>query len=291
MVTKKTGTTAAPPATLARSRRIPIALAVVAAAILAFGAWWSLRSPSFTLTANPNRNVLLVTIDTLRADALGSYGGRATTPNLDRLAAGGARFEFAHAHAVVTLPSHTSILSGRYPYEHGVRDNTGYRVPASLPTAATHLKTHGFATGAFVGGFPLDHRFGLNAGFDVYDDRLAPAAGGSDTANASAAPTPSSRRRSSGSTSSAEVVRVGARLRSARRLRAAAGVGGALPLPIRILAKCPSPMPRWRRCSIGWLRNRAPRSLSSPLTTVRASASTARRRTASSPTNPCCACR
>ena len=76
---------------------------------------------------NADRNVLLITIDTLRADALGSYGGRAVTPNLDRLAAAGARFAFAHAHAVVTLPSHASILSGRYPYEHGIRDNTGYR--------------------------------------------------------------------------------------------------------------------------------------------------------------------
>ena len=76
---------------------------------------------TFILTANPDRNVLLVTIDTLRADALGSYGGRAATPNLDDLAAHGARFEFAHAHAVVTLVSHASILTGRYPYEHGTR--------------------------------------------------------------------------------------------------------------------------------------------------------------------------
>jgi len=140
--------------------------------ILGLAAWWWLRTPAFTLGVNANRNVLLVSIDTLRADALGAYGGRATTPNLDRLAAHGARFDFAHSHAVVTLVSHASILTGRYPYEHGIRDNSGYRLAPTDATAATRLKQQGFATGAFTGGFPLDHRFGLNAGFDVYDDHL-----------------------------------------------------------------------------------------------------------------------
>ena len=103
---------------------------------------------------------------------MNAYGGRASTPNLNHLAAHGARFDFAHAHAVVTLVSHASILTGRYPYEHGIRDNTGYRLPANQPTIATLLKAGGFATGAFVGGFPLDRRFGLTPGFDVYDDRM-----------------------------------------------------------------------------------------------------------------------
>jgi arylsulfatase A-like enzyme/tetratricopeptide (TPR) repeat protein len=156
----------------ASARLIAIGLAVV---IVAAGAWFLLRTPPFSLTANADRSILLVTIDTLRADAVGSYGGRAQTPNLDRLAAGGARFTFAHSHAVVTLPSHASILAGRYPYEHGIRDNTGYRFPAAMPTAATLLKARGFATGAFIGGFPLDRRFGLDVGFDVYDDRLGAA--------------------------------------------------------------------------------------------------------------------
>jgi len=133
---------------------------------------WAFRSRTFTLETNPDRNILLVTIDTLRADAVGSYGGGAATPNLDRLASEGARFESAHAHAVVTLPSHASILSGRYPYEHGIRDNTGYRFDRSQPTVATLLKAVGFTTGAFIGGFPLDRRFGLGVGFDTYDDRL-----------------------------------------------------------------------------------------------------------------------
>jgi arylsulfatase A-like enzyme/Flp pilus assembly protein TadD len=143
--------------------------------IVVLGSWKLLWDRSFTLDTNPDRNVLIVTIDTLRADALGSYGGP-LTPNLDQLAAHGARFDAAHAHAVVTLPSHASIMSGTYPYEHGVRDNTGYRFDPSQPTIATLLKAQGFATGAFIGGFPLDRRFGLNAGFDMYDDRLGSAA-------------------------------------------------------------------------------------------------------------------
>jgi arylsulfatase A-like enzyme/Flp pilus assembly protein TadD len=147
--------------------------------VLAILVWWWLRVPPATIAPDPNRNVLLVTIDTLRADALGAYGGRAATPNLDRLASRGTRFDFAHAHAVVTLPSHASILSGLYPYQHGIRDNTGYRFDPAHQSAATRLKSAGFATGAFVGGFPLDRRFGLGAGFDVYDDRLS---GGPDAA-------------------------------------------------------------------------------------------------------------
>src|SRR6266478_8732013 len=82
----------------------------------------------------PNQNVLLITIDTLRADALGSYGGPAATPALDRLAAGGVRFDFAHAHAVTTLASHTSVLTGTYPFRHGVRDNSGFRLAPDART-------------------------------------------------------------------------------------------------------------------------------------------------------------
>ena len=117
-------------------------------------------------------SVLLITLDTLRADVLGHSGGDevAATPAIDRLARQGWIFDNAHAHNVVTLPSHTNILSGRYPYEHGVRENSGFQVPPTLPTAATELSAAGFATAAFVGAFPLDHRYGLDRGFDVYDD-------------------------------------------------------------------------------------------------------------------------
>src|SRR5207237_6574809 len=88
----------------------------------------------------------------------------------------GVRFSRAHAHSVVTLPSHASILSGRYPTGHGVRDNAGFRFPAAMDTVATLLKARGYRTGAFVSAFPLDVRFGLARGFDVYDDRYGKAA-------------------------------------------------------------------------------------------------------------------
>ena len=153
-------------------RRLTGLLGVTVIAAIAAIVLWTWRAPAFTLERGTERNILLVTIDTLRADALSSYGGRARTPNLDALAAAGARFTFAHSHAVVTLPSHTSLLTGRYPYEHGVRDNNGYRVGGDQQTLATRLKGLGFATGAFVGAFPLDQRFGLNRGFDVYDDHI-----------------------------------------------------------------------------------------------------------------------
>jgi arylsulfatase A-like enzyme/Flp pilus assembly protein TadD len=149
-----------------------VARLLSAIAVLALSACTLFGARPFSVGPNPDRNILLVTIDTLRADAVGAYGSRTPTPRLDALAARGARFEFAHAHAVVTLVSHASILTGQYPYEHGIRDNTGYRLDPKAQTAATLLKPRGFATGAFVGGFPLDHRFGLTPGFDVYDDRM-----------------------------------------------------------------------------------------------------------------------
>jgi len=150
-----------------------IAVGVAALALLAAAFYWRSSVRSFVLDPIADQNILLVTIDTLRADALSSYGGPARTPNLDRLAAGGARFTFAHAQTVLTLPSHASILTGRYPYEHGIRDNNGYRLRADEPTLATRLKSLGFATGAFISAFVLDQRYGLQRGFDVYDDRVS----------------------------------------------------------------------------------------------------------------------
>jgi arylsulfatase A-like enzyme/tetratricopeptide (TPR) repeat protein len=144
-------------------------LAAVAAVAVAAAAGRSAGSGS--PAAAPPLDLLLITIDTLRADAPG-FGGRrpSPTPLLDRLAAGGRVFTEAHAHNVVTLPSHTNILTGLYPFQHGVRDNEGFRVPAGVPTLATVLHAAGYATGAFVGAYPLDSWFGLNRGFDVYDD-------------------------------------------------------------------------------------------------------------------------
>ncbi|HEY2094339.1 MAG TPA: sulfatase-like hydrolase/transferase [Thermoanaerobaculia bacterium] len=117
-------------------------------------------------------DVILITIDTLRADALGFAGNRrVSTPYLDSLAARGIVFTNAHAHNVVTLPSHTNILTGLYPYQHGIRDNAGFTLDPSHPTLGRMLHDAGYATAAFVSAFPLDSRFGLNAGFDVYDDK------------------------------------------------------------------------------------------------------------------------
>lgn len=155
-----------------------VAVALAAGGVFAWFAWP--REATLDLVRAPDQNVLLITIDTLRADALGSAGGRAATPHLDRLASDGVRYDFAHAHTVMTLPSHASILTGLYPFQHGVRDNSGYRVRPGTQTLATRLKALGFVTGAFIGAFPLDSQFGLNQGFGVYDDRLNEVSGPAD---------------------------------------------------------------------------------------------------------------
>jgi arylsulfatase A-like enzyme/cytochrome c-type biogenesis protein CcmH/NrfG len=117
--------------------------------------------------------VLLVTIDTLRADHVGCYGfDAAATPTLDGLAARGVRFETALAQAPLTGPSHASILTGLTPPGHGFRNNSGFAVPAGVHLAAETFKAAGYQTAAFVSGFPLDRRFGFNRGFDTYDDHL-----------------------------------------------------------------------------------------------------------------------
>ena len=126
-------------------------------------------------------NVLLVTIDTLRADHVGAYGStRGLTPTIDRLAAEGLRFQTTYAHVPLTLPSHTSLMTGAYPFVNGVRDNGSFRFDGSRPTLAGTLKAAGYRTGAFVAAFVLDARFGLNAGFDVYDDRYGSRPAGGD---------------------------------------------------------------------------------------------------------------
>ena len=127
-------------------------------------------SPSPSRAARVSRDVVLVTIDTLRADAVG-FGGntRGTTPNLDRFAAEGRVFGKAHAHNVITLPSHANILTGLLPYQHGVRENAGFRLSSKVPTAAGLLRSKGYASGAFVGAYVLDSRYGLGHDFDVYE--------------------------------------------------------------------------------------------------------------------------
>lgn len=175
--------TAAEPTAASGGRHLQILAGLVTVIVVAASGWWYLQQRSgFTLPTDAEQNVLLVTIDTLRADALSAYGGTAKTPNIDRLASHGARFTDAHASAVVTLVSHTSILTGRYPYQTGVRDNAGFRVAPNTVTLATRLQQKGFATGAFVGAFPLTKRFGLTLGFDTYDDQIVEMRGAVDFA-------------------------------------------------------------------------------------------------------------
>jgi len=156
-----------------RTRRAEIALAfglpVIAA--LAFLIAYALRQGRISVEPAPAaaRHVLLITIDTLRADRLGSHGyAAARTPILDALARRGTRFARAYATAPLTLPSHASMMTGRYPPDHGARHN-GIALRTDVPTLAEGLKGAGFETAAFVSAFPLDTRFGLTRGFDTYD--------------------------------------------------------------------------------------------------------------------------
>jgi choline-sulfatase len=123
-------------------------------------------------SASSARNVLVITIDTLRADRVGAYGySAARTPTLDAVARAGVRFDAAYATAPITLTSHASLMSGRYPPGHRARHN-GMRVDPATPTIAATLAQQGFATAAFIAAFPLDRRFGLNKGFQTYSDRM-----------------------------------------------------------------------------------------------------------------------
>ena len=125
-------------------------------------------------TAQEPASLLLVTLDTLRADRVGAWGGPpGLTPVLDALAARGLVFEEALASVPLTLPSHATLFTGLEPPRHGVHDNGTYVLPADVETLATRLKAAGYETGAFVGAYVLDRRFGLARGFDHYDDRIA----------------------------------------------------------------------------------------------------------------------
>jgi choline-sulfatase len=163
--------------------RLPWLLAFGALALLTTGAWlvWrssdTVRAPATDSQAKPS--ILLITLDTTRADRLGSYGyAGAVTPNLDRLASDGVRFERALSPVPLTLPAHASLLTGRQPFSHGVRNNGHFVLPADLPTLANVFAARGYDTAAFVSSFVLDRQFGLARGFSHYDDGLdQPAAG------------------------------------------------------------------------------------------------------------------
>ena len=162
-----------------RSMRSRLPLVALAAVLCGLACHREPSSPAAAGREKPN--VILVTIDTLRADALGYSGNtHVKTPFLDRLAGEGVVFTNAHAHNVVTLPSHVNILTGLYPYQHGVRDNAGFTLDPKNETVAAVLRRAGYTTGAFIGAYPLDARYGLNAGFDVYDDNYGKGAASLD---------------------------------------------------------------------------------------------------------------
>ncbi len=126
-----------------------------------------------SLSAKDIEHVVLISIDTCRADHLGCYGySRKTSPNIDALAEGGVLFNHAVAPVPVTLPSHATMLTGTSPLYHKVRDNSSYRLSESNITLAEILKENGFATGAAIGSLILDSQFGLAQGFDTYDDQF-----------------------------------------------------------------------------------------------------------------------
>lgn len=136
--------------------------------------WFGVDLDRFVKKASARQyNILLITIDTLRADRLHCYGFQdINTPNIDGLAENGVLFADATAHVPLTLPSHTAIMTGNFPSYHGVHDNGGFHVAKSQITMAELFKQNGFATGAVVGAFVLDSTWGLNQGFESYFDHF-----------------------------------------------------------------------------------------------------------------------
>ena len=121
----------------------------------------------------PRPNVLFIIADTLRGDHLACYGNKnIKTPNIDGIAARGTLFENTFSQAPLTLPSHCSLFTSTYPQYNGVRDNGNYRLDPEAVTLAERLKENGYETGAFVSTFVLDSRYGLEQGFDTYDDEM-----------------------------------------------------------------------------------------------------------------------
>jgi len=155
---------------------VTVAAAALAAAIPGASA------PPPPVAPAPPPNLLLVTLDTVRADRLGCYGSKAAgTPVLDRLAREGALVERAVAVAPLTLPAHASILTGLYPPSHGVRDNSDFALPGSATTLAEQMAARGYRTAAVVGAAVLSRSQGLDQGFERYDEPAAApgsAAGG-----------------------------------------------------------------------------------------------------------------
>ncbi len=147
---------------------MPLFIIIIAVAFYAI-----FSRPQRKITRNSELNVLLVTLDTTRADRIGCYGyERVKTANLDLLASNGVRFANAYCQVPLTLPSHCSLLTGTYPIFHRVHNNGSYYLDSDFVTLAEILKDNGFKTAAFVSSFTVDSRFGLDQGFDFYDDNF-----------------------------------------------------------------------------------------------------------------------
>lgn len=146
----------------------PLPAVIVIALLLCGGAW--LWRPETVASRPPD--ILLISVDTLRADHLGCYGYGLRTPSFDRLAAEGVVFDAAMSPVPLTLPSHASMLTGLIPPRHGVRANGDFRLAERFETLAELLQRNGYQTGAFIGGAPLDRSGGLAQGFDHYDDHI-----------------------------------------------------------------------------------------------------------------------
>lgn len=156
-----------------RSSVLAVMVLAIAAGLVAFRLLRS-RAPDFgRLRDGRDFSVILVTVDTLRADKLGCYGNpRVRTPAMDAWAEGGIRFDRCIAQTPLTLPSHTTIMTGTLPMHHGVRDNGGFVVPEDLETMAEAFKARGYDTAAFVAAYVLDGKWGLDQGFDTYFDKF-----------------------------------------------------------------------------------------------------------------------
>jgi arylsulfatase A-like enzyme/Tfp pilus assembly protein PilF len=141
------------------------------------GVVWSQKQvakPKHAATTSQHPNVVLITLDTVRADRLGCYGAKnVATPTLDALAQDGVLFERAIAQVPLTWPSHAVILTGLYPFQNGVQDFTGQPLDARFRTVAQAFKANGYRTGAVISSFALDQSWGLARGFDSYDDAFS----------------------------------------------------------------------------------------------------------------------
>jgi arylsulfatase A-like enzyme/Flp pilus assembly protein TadD len=154
---------------------IAAAAVVILAVVLIFGVFRSgpQTGAGAPVTPDGGLSVVLITLDTTRADRIGSYGyAGAKTPNLDFLADSGVRFAEAACPVPLTLPSHCSILTGTYPLDHRVHNNGSYTLAEDQNTLAERLRAEGLNTAAFVASFSVDSRFGLDQGFEIYDDNF-----------------------------------------------------------------------------------------------------------------------